>query len=58
MVGRSVGWDRVLFGSCFYNRSHSNELCGPLEEFLVSDVDDADRKKVLRENVLSVLGDK
>jgi predicted TIM-barrel fold metal-dependent hydrolase len=54
-VGTTAGWDRVVFGSCFYSVAHSNIRCSPLEELLMYDMDPADQRRVLRDNLLGIL---
>lgn len=53
-VGEKVGWDRVVFGSCYYAGPYSYQLCSPLEEFLASVSDEGIRRMVLHDNLRSV----
>ena len=53
-AGKSIGWERIVFGSCFYSSPYSFARCGPLEEFLASPVDDEVRDRVLRQNILTI----
>jgi predicted TIM-barrel fold metal-dependent hydrolase len=55
-VGEKVGWDRVVFGSCFYAGTYSYQLCSPLEEFLASVGDEQIRRAVLHDNLRAVFG--
>ena len=55
-VGDRVGWDRVVFGSCYYASAYSYTLCAPLEEFLASTSDRGVRSAVLHENLRGILG--
>lgn len=55
-VGERVGWDRVVFGSCFYAGAYSYQLCSPLEEFLASVSDEGIRRAVLHDNLRAVFG--
>jgi uncharacterized protein len=54
VVGEKVGWDRVVFGSCYYAHAYSYTLCAPLEEFLASVSDQQVRRKVLHDNLHSL----
>jgi uncharacterized protein len=56
MVGERIGWDRVVFGSCYYAGAYSYALCSPLEEFLASVSDEQVRRMVLHDNLQSLFG--
>jgi predicted TIM-barrel fold metal-dependent hydrolase len=55
-VGEKVGWDRIVFGSCYYAKAYSFAICSPLEEFLVSGVGADAKALVLRTNIQAVVG--